>query len=119
MQESMLPLVERGKKNIWSEYQEKQINNFVDLGFMTKVNDDEEIEAEVAEDDGMFASSGTDSPDEEEKRESSSEEDDIFGDEGPATIKVTEEVVPNLPSERQSSKGTVFINDQIFSKIAV
>lgn len=26
-------------KNIWSEYQEHQVNSFVDMGFMTKIED--------------------------------------------------------------------------------
>jgi hypothetical protein len=28
-------------RNIWSEYQARQVNTFVDLGFMTKIEDNE------------------------------------------------------------------------------
>lgn len=26
-------------RNIWSEYQEQQVNSFVDMGYMTKIDD--------------------------------------------------------------------------------
>lgn len=29
-------------KLIWSEYQERQVNTFVDMGFMTKIEENEE-----------------------------------------------------------------------------
>ena len=41
----------------WSNYQERQLNTFVDMGFMTKIEDNEnedEMGIEVAEDNDMF-----------------------------------------------------------------
>ena len=105
--------------NIWSEYQEKQVTNYVDLGYMTKIdNEDEEIQAELAEDNDMFCSD--ESGDEGAKSDSDeSGEDDIFGDEHPTTrMAKAESQVENEESPKATAKGTVFINDRIFSKIA-
>ena len=59
------------------------------MGFMTKLNDnDEDIEAELAEDDGIFNDDEIDSLkyDQEQKSQEDSEgDDDIFGDETPST----------------------------------
>ena len=42
-------------KLVWSDYQQRQLNTFVDMGFMTKIEENEEdFNIEVAEDDGLF-----------------------------------------------------------------
>ena len=59
------------------------------MGFMTKLNDnDEDIEAELAEDDGIFNDDEIDSlkyDQEQKSKEDSEGDDDIFGDETPST----------------------------------
>jgi hypothetical protein len=46
---------EEKPKLIWSDYQERQVNTFIDMGFMTKIEENEEEPAmEVIEDDDMF-----------------------------------------------------------------
>ena len=40
-----MPEEEPVLRNIWSAHQEKQVTDYVDMGFMTKIDNEEEIEA--------------------------------------------------------------------------
>ena len=66
----------------WSDYQERQLNTFVNMGFMTKIEENEEdMQCEVIEDDDMFNEDSNKSESSSSKHSSSSgDEDDIFGD---------------------------------------
>ena len=62
-------------KLIWSDYQQRQLNTFVDMGFMTKIEENEEdMNIEVAEDDGLFNEDESDHDNNNSSRKSSSSE---------------------------------------------
>ena len=88
------------------------------MGYMTKIdNEDEEIEAELAEDNDMFCSEESE---EAKSNSDSDQEDDIFGDEQPATTRTTkkESQAEVSDNSKKAGQGTVYIHDRIFSKIA-